>query len=92
MLRIHLHDVPQDGLAPNLDHGLWTSGSFFAESGAQATGQNHCFHGEVLSNHESKGQAAAEHTNASERKWRPGRPAASNCDRALWIMASDPQA
>jgi hypothetical protein len=30
IVRVHLHDVPQNGFPPDFDHGLWASGRFFA--------------------------------------------------------------
>ena len=44
VMRVHLHDVPENGLATNFDHGLGTRGGFFAETGTQPASQNNSFH------------------------------------------------
>jgi hypothetical protein len=41
---IQLHDVPQDGPAAYLDHGLGPGHRLFAQPGPEAAGQNHCLH------------------------------------------------
>lgn len=38
MVGVGLEDVPQDGLATDLDHGLGLGVGFFADAGTQATG------------------------------------------------------
>ena len=38
------HDVPQNRLIPNLDHGLWLEVTLLADPCAQAAGQNHNLH------------------------------------------------
>jgi hypothetical protein len=39
-----LHDVPEDGLAADLDHGLGTEFGLFPHAGAEATGEEYGFH------------------------------------------------
>ena len=41
---VGFHDVPQDGTAPDLDHGLRPDGRFFGDSGALAAREDHAFH------------------------------------------------
>src|SRR5262249_52447584 len=41
---VHLQDVPQDRLAAYLDHGFRAQRSFFAESGAKTSSQDHGLH------------------------------------------------
>ena len=38
MMGVNLHDVPQDGLAPDLDHGLGLDVGFFAYARTQTAG------------------------------------------------------
>ena len=42
--RVLLHDVPENRLATDLDHRLGLEVRFLADAGAQAAGQDHCFH------------------------------------------------
>jgi len=41
---VELHDMPEDGLAADLDHGLGSEIGFFGEPGAEAAGEDDCFH------------------------------------------------
>ena len=41
---VELHDMPEDGLAADLDHGLGLEVGFFGETGAEATGEDDRFH------------------------------------------------
>lgn len=41
---VHLHDVPQDRHATDLDHGLGAEMRLFANASAHSTGENDCFH------------------------------------------------
>ena len=83
---VHFHDVPQDRLAADFDHGLGARAGFFAESSAQATGEDDCLH--VFSGV----QCQFELTKASEWKFLGLRPAATSLLLALVIMDSEPQA
>ena len=42
---VDLHDVPEDGLAPDLHHGLGFEMGFFGNPGAQSPGKDDGFHG-----------------------------------------------
>lgn len=42
--RIVFHDMPQNGLPTNFDHGLWLEVAFLTDAGPKAAGQNHDFH------------------------------------------------
>ena len=53
MAGIHLHDVPEDGPAADLDHRLGAHGAFLADPGAQAAGQNDQLHGVAFRNTEA---------------------------------------
>ena len=44
---IDLHDVPDDRLAADLDHGLWLEMGFFADASSQTAGEDHCLHCKV---------------------------------------------
>jgi hypothetical protein len=44
MVPVHLHNVPDDGLASYLHHGFRLQSRFLGNSGTQPTGKNHCFH------------------------------------------------
>ena len=48
MVGIGLEDVPEDGLATDLDHGLGLDQGFFGEPGAQAAGQDDCLQSRTL--------------------------------------------
>ena len=41
---INLHDVPENGLAPDFDHWLGLQVGFFGNTGAEATGKYNCLH------------------------------------------------
>ena len=43
MARVGLHDVSQNGLATNFNHGLGSSGRFFTDTSAKAACKNDCF-------------------------------------------------
>ena len=45
VLGVDLEDVPEDGAAADLDHGLGADRGFFAEASAEAAGEDYCFHG-----------------------------------------------
>src|SRR5208283_3096069 len=42
---VDLHDVPEDRLAPDLDHRLRLEVGLLADAGAEAASENHDFHG-----------------------------------------------
>ena len=44
LLRVELEDVPEDGLAADLDHGLGADGGFFTETRAETAGEDDRFH------------------------------------------------
>jgi hypothetical protein len=44
VVRVDFHDVPQNGPAADLDHGLGSKVGFFAESRAHPSAQNDRFH------------------------------------------------
>jgi hypothetical protein len=44
MMRIELHDMPDDRHTPNFDHGLGTQMRFFRDPRAKPTRQNDCLH------------------------------------------------
>lgn len=41
---IIFHDVLQDRLAADFNHGLWANRCFFTDACAQTTGKDDCFH------------------------------------------------
>jgi hypothetical protein len=43
-MRVHLHDVPQDRPAADLDHGLRFDGGFLGNSGAESACENDRLH------------------------------------------------
>ena len=43
LLGVELEDVPEDGLAADLHHGLGADGGFFAETRAETAGENDRF-------------------------------------------------
>src|SRR5579883_2879491 len=44
MMRVGLHDVPENGTASHLHHGLGTEFGLLTEPGSQPTAQDHHFH------------------------------------------------
>jgi len=46
VMAVGLEDVPEDGLAAHLHHGLGPQVRFFCQAGAEATGENDCLHPE----------------------------------------------
>ena len=44
IVAVQLHNVPQDGHAAQLHHGLGLKLAFFGDSGAVSTGENQGFH------------------------------------------------
>jgi hypothetical protein len=48
IMRIDLHDMPENGLAADLDHGFGPKVGFFADAGSETTGKYDCFHGGFL--------------------------------------------
>lgn len=44
VMRISLHDMPQDRLTSDLDHGFGANRSFLTNSRSQASGKDNCFH------------------------------------------------
>ena len=45
---VGLENMPKNWLAPNLHHGFGLEMGFFADAGAEASGQNDSLHDEVL--------------------------------------------
>jgi hypothetical protein len=45
---VGLENMPQNWLAPNLHHGFGLEMGFFADAGADASGQNDSLHDEVV--------------------------------------------
>src|SRR4029077_18655647 len=43
VVRVDLHDVPENGTAPDLYHGLGTELGLLAKTGAQSAAENHYF-------------------------------------------------
>ena len=41
---VELPDVPEDWFAPNFDHRLWLEVRLFGDAGAEAAGEDNCFH------------------------------------------------
>ena len=44
VLGVDLEDVPEDGAATDLDHGLGAEGGLFRDASAEAAGEDYCFH------------------------------------------------
>jgi len=44
VMRVNLHDVPEDRPAPDLDHGFWLEMGFLADASAQTSGKDDNFH------------------------------------------------
>lgn len=44
VVAVELHDVPEDGLAAQIDHGLGLELGFFTDARAQTAGKNKSFH------------------------------------------------
>ena len=44
VLRVVLHDVPEDRLAADLDHGLGLDAGLLGKSGAESSGKDDCLH------------------------------------------------
>jgi len=41
---VELHDMPEDWFASDFDHGLWLEVRLFGDAGAEASGEDYCFH------------------------------------------------
>jgi len=41
---VTLHDVPENRLAANFHHRLWTEHGFFRQTRTETAGEDHCFH------------------------------------------------
>jgi len=48
MVAVQFHDVPEDRLAADLDHGFGAEVAFFGDTGAQAAGEDDGFHRVLL--------------------------------------------
>ena len=41
---VELHDMPEDWLASDFDHGFWLEVRLFGDAGAEASCEDYCFH------------------------------------------------